>query len=291
MEKKYRAIWFFLLSTLLLTGLVACESPIRRDEDTSVLPGDGYSVSATGQILFRLADTFTKAPETTATTLARDGFHVSATTGKTGNETEVWTNASFTRTGNVFSGDKWWSPSDSSYHFYASNTDLIYHASGATVIASTDQDVVCAYLPAPSFQEPNELAFQHILARLGNVAMQSPELYSTTVSSISITPYISGTYNIRTQEWSHLQPGQTIPLSSSNDIWCIPSYYTLTVQYTLSREDYTESFTKSTLIPLQAGKTSHLSGILPQGNASEIEFTVEVADWTDHAIDIGRYGL
>ena len=71
--------------------------------------------------------------------------------------------------------------------------------------------------------------------------MQGPELYSTTVSSISITPYISGTYNIRTQEWSHLQPGQTIPLSSSNDIWCIPSYYTLTVQYTLSREDYTES--------------------------------------------------
>ena len=291
MEKKLRAKWIFLLSAFLLAGQEACNSPLALDEGIAPLPSDGITISAPTQILFRLAGAFTKASETTAITLARDGFHVSATTGKIGNETEVWTNAAFTRMGNVFSGDKWWSPSDSSYHFYASNADLIYHASGATVTASTDQDVVCAYLPTPSFQEPNELAFQHILARLGNVSMQGPEFYNTTVSAVSITPYISGTYNLRTQEWSNLQPGQTILLSSSNDIWCIPSYYTLTVQYTLSREDYTESFTKSTLIPLQAGKMSHLSGILPPGHATEIEFTVDVADWTDHCIDLGRYGL
>jgi hypothetical protein len=289
MEKKIRTKWFFLLSALLVAGVEACESPMAQEEGSSTLPADEYTISA--PILFRLADGFTKAPETTASTLTRDGFRVSATSGKTGSESEVWTNASFTRTGNVFSGDKWWSPSDSSYHFYASNSDLAYHASGATVTATTDQDVVCAYLPTPSFQEPNELAFQHILARLGNVSMQGPELYTTTVSFVNITPYISGTYNLRTREWSNLQPGQTIQLSSSNDIWCIPGYYTLTVQYTLSREDYTESFTKSTLIPLQAGKTSNLSGILPPGQGTEIEFTVEVADWTDHSIDLGRYGL
>ena len=242
------------------------------------------------QILFRLAEALTKVPETTANTLVRDGFQVSATTGNPGNEKEAWTNASFSRNGEVFSGDKWWSPADSSYHFYASNADLAFDASGALVYASTEEDVVCAHIPIPSFRQPNELAFQHIFARLDKVDIQGPERYTTTVLSVSITPYISGTYNLRTHEWSDLQPGEPVLLGADNDLWCVPGYYSLTVQYTLTLGDYTQTFTKDRLIVLPAGKTSNLLGKLPTGQAQEMEYTLEVADWTDHVIDLGLYG-
>lgn len=233
------------------------------------------------QIMFKLADIATKATETTISTLESGGFKVTATKGTSGDETAVWNNASFTKSGSVFSGDKWWPISNPNYHFYASNMDLTFHASGTTISPSTNTDAVCAYIGTPNYGNPNTLNFQHVFARIGNVTIQAPNYYSVTVSSVTITPYTSGTYNLRTQEWSGKQPGSAVNLNigSANDLWCIPGSYTLTVEYTLTRGEYIKTFTKSGTVTLTAGKTNNLTGTLPNGDAVGIEFSISVAGW------------
>ena len=256
----------------------------RQNLTAQILPIDGK------QIQFAVADEQTKASIVDGNTLRQSGFYVSATTGDTGNETAKWTNVRFTRSGSVYIGGKWWPSVDPQYHFYASNAPLEYTENGGTVTVSTDTDVVCSYIPTASYEVPNILFFNHILARVGTISLEAPSGYDAVINSISFTPLTNGTYNILTHTWSGTSTGEAVTLSSStpNDIWCIPSSYTFTINYTLSVDDYSQDYTKITNVTLVAGKTNNLSGTLPSGDAYRLTFSLDVTAWgnEDHSLTI-----
>ena len=142
------------------------------------------------------AEVSTKA--TAVTSL--DSFYAGCTTGSAGSEVSVWNSSTFTGSGSpmVYKGDKWWPTSDPSYHFYASNAPLSFAAGGTTVAASNATDVICAYMPVPTYKVRNTLSFEHVFARLGQVTVSAPASFAISNVSIKITPKVSGTYNLRT---------------------------------------------------------------------------------------------
>jgi len=254
----------------------------RQNLTAQIIPINGQ------QIQFAVADEQTKASVVDGNSLRVNGFYVSASMGDAGNETEKWTNVHFARSGSVYMGGKWWPSVDPQYHFYASNVPLAYSENGGTVAVSTDTDVICSYIPTAQYRVPNILYFNHILARVGSISLEAPEEYDAVINSISFTPIITGTYNIRTQSWSDTDNGEAVTLSSTspNDIWCIPSTYTFTINYTLSLGDYSKEYTKTTAVTLVAGKTNNLSGTLPTGDAYRLTFSMDVTAWGSEDLPI-----
>ncbi len=247
----------------------------RQDLTAQIVPFHGK------QIQFTVADEETKATVVDGNSLKQTGFYASATTGDAGSETAKWTSVHFTRSGTVYLGGKWWPSVDPQYHFYASNVPLEFSENGGTVAVNTDTDVICAYIPTADYEEPNFLNFDHILARVGTINLSAPSGYNAVVNSISFTPLTTGTYNILTQSWSGTSAGEAVSLSptEANDAWCIPGTYTFTINYTLSLDDYSQEYTKTTSATLQAGKTNNLLGTLPTGDASRLNFTLNVTSW------------
>ncbi len=281
MEKKFTKRLIAFLIGLLPLGLDSCESPLLPEEEDQTVQTLHLTASAGKEIVFSVGEAATKASETDASTLNTSGFKVSATQGDAESETKVWENVNFTKNGNVFSGNKWWPSTNPDYHFYASNLALTHTVNGATINVNTETDAVCAYIQTPNYGQSNTLDFIHILARIGTISLTDPDNYDkTTVNSITLTPVTSGTYNIRTETWSNTQNGTQVNLNKGeNDLWCIPGAYTMTVTYTLKKDDYTKVFTKTADLTLTAGKKTHLQGELPAGDEQELTFTVTVATW------------
>lgn len=285
----------FLAGAALLATTLSC----NKDAAVSVSPED----QLTDQIQFR-----TKWPamvvDTKTTAVVEEGFsafNASATTG-TSSESEVWTSQAFTKSGDVFKGDKWWPKDNPSYHFYASNVPLTFTASGNTVAATNATDVVCAYLATPGYKVTNSLAFSHIFARLGSVTVSETDGYTISDIDIKITPKTGGTYNLKSgfemtdgTGWSSLTTGSPVSIASSspgvqsNDIYLVPGEYTLTASWTATKGNYTQSFSSKNLsVNLVAGKINLISAQI-KGDATEVVFTVSVAAWDDNAINAGVF--
>ena len=242
------------------------------------------------KVAFSLARDITKATVVDASTLNTSGFYVSATTGEPEHEAEVWTNVQFTKSGNVFTAEKWWPSTDPSYHFYASNAPLHFTAYGQTITCFNTEDVVCAYLETPDYNTANTLTFEHVLARVGTVTINGPAGYEVSDLNVSFKPKVYGSMNVRTSHWMMSSNGDptSLSLTENNDLWTIPGTFSFTITYTLTKGDYTKSFTKNSIITLQPGKTNNLTGTLPAGDAVDVNFDVEVTAWDsiDHAITI-----
>lgn len=204
---------------------------------------------------------------------------------------QVWKITSVTQSGSLYSTGKYWPSTDSHYAFYASNnaSTLTYAASGATVApADANTDVVVAYSPydGASFQQNVALTFEHIFARIGTIAVNAPSGYSLTVNSLSLSAPVSGTYNIKTATWSSKgsAASQTIAVGS-NDVYVVPGAYTLSVNYTISLGDYSETLTKTGSVNLQQGKINSITATAPV-SATEIIFTVTVTPWGSNGINV-----
>ena len=263
---------------------------------------DSISQAEDDQIVFRSQGPSIEAGIDTKTTAltSLDSFKASATKGAS--ETQVWTNATFTKSGTVYKGDKWWPKDDETYHFYASNAELTYSSSGNTVHASNTTDVLCAYMASPTYKGVNTLQFKHIFARLGSVTVSASEAYTITGVDIKITPITGGTYNLKTGSdktdgtgWSETTAGaataiaNATPGTKSNDIYLVPGTYALTATWTATKGEYTETFTSKTVnVNLVAGKINNISASL-KGDATEITFKVEIASWTNNSVDAGTF--
>lgn len=276
---------FIFLGTALLCALSSCTR-----EEMSLR-------SETGEICFR-ADGFTAEVETKAAAevTALSTFGVVCTTGAAGSETNSWSIESVTQDGASYKTGKFWPSANPSYHFYASNKALTFAASGTTAaVEDLNTDVVCAYLPSPTYKSSNELTFNHIFARIGSCNISAPEGYSVSGLSVKITPKIPDTgngYNIRTGEWSKTKNGSPTTLctttgsTANKNIWLVPGTYTLTAVYTLSKGDFSKKYTKTASVNIVAGKINNISAALPDagGDIAEIVFTVTVTAWDSNAI-------
>lgn len=277
---------------LALAAIAACSC--NRSKNDSGAPG---------QILFTApfsASVDTKTSEVDATALQSGGFNVSAVKGSGGSDTEAWTNVHFTNDGNVYTGGKWWPISDPSYRFYASNSALSFTQGGATVSASNDKDIVCAYASSPIYKATNQLRFRHIFARLSDVTVSAIDGYTITGVSMSIVPIVSGTYNLYLGDghtidrygWSDTQEGSAVSIADStpgtreNDIYLAPGNYIITATWTATKGDYSETFSNYIVtVVLTSGKMNNINCSLG-GDAESISFKVSVAPWTETNINV-----
>lgn len=297
----------FLAGTALL-ALASCqktESPAAASAAVLETPADetGYS-----PIIFT-ADGFeasvdTKAGPTVVTALS-SGFNVLAAKGSAGSETSVWGNTAFSGS-TSFTGGKYWPETNGSWSFYAANANLTFAAAGSTItLTSIDKDYVTCYLPYGTtanttavYKTSNKLTFEHILAQIGKCTITAPSGYSVSGLTVKVTPQVpksSGTsYNIRTKTFGATEAGTETTLctavgsTTDNDLWLIPGDYVLTAAYTLTKGDYSKSFTKTASVTIAAGKNSNISATLPAPTGSDaaqnITFTVQVTAWADQAI-------
>ena len=284
----------FILLPLAAAALAAAVS-CNQDPAPAASPAEPNEIvfSAGGAMA---AEVSTKA--TVVNSLESSGFYVSATSGTTA-ESQLWSNAAFSYSSGKYKGSKYWPLENNGMHFYASNANMSFSADGCIVegASANTKDIVCAYLPSPTWKEPNDLTFEHIFARVGNVTVTPPSDYSVSGFSITFTPFISGNYNIKTGEWSgkaadSSSPNKSIATSTANvndnNLWVVPGEYELTATYTLERGTgagrYQEQFTKKATVNLVAGKVSSIQTTLPDGNAAEILFNVTVTPWGSNAI-------
>lgn len=280
---------------LIFTAAVCVLAVSCKQESVPAGPSSG-----TEEIVFTANDSFSAEVSTKTsiiTSLESTGFYASASTG-TSSETLLWNNASFNYVSGQYKGNRYWPAVNNGIHFYASNSAITFNSNGCSVngVSAKEKDVVCAYLASPTWGVANELAFEHIFARIGTVTVTAPAGYSVTNLNISFTPSISGNYNIKTKTWSNeaadtSSPSKIIASAAStndNNLWIIPGTYTLTATYTLEKGTgdgkYSESFTKTANVTLLAGKLNSIQTTLPEGNATEIQFTVSVTPWGNNSI-------
>ena len=246
---------------------------------------------------------------TTSATLNTNGIYVGCTTGTAGSETQVtgWTSpysVLFSKTGDYFVGDRWWPQSDGNYHFYGCSQSMTFAAGGTTVAATNTVDVVCAYMPNPSFRNTNTLQFKHIFARLGDVTFVAGDGFTVTDISVTIVPKTGGTYNLRAGNgqtdgtgWSSVTTGSatqianSTPGTKSNDLYLVPGSYAVTATWKATIGDQTKIYTSDSYsLNVVGGKVTTLTATMT-GEASEIQFETSVEAWGAENIGIGEYPL
>lgn len=230
-------------------------------------------------------------------------FNVAATVDGKSSEEYAWASPHYVlfskQSGSPdFAGNKFWPKDDPKFHFYASNVALnCTDGKTPTVTAANTTDIVCAYLAKPTFKASNALTFRHIFARLGTVTIAAPDKgYSFKSLAVSLTPVKGGTYSIKdgygktdATGWSGTSTGTALEIASAqgvnaaSDEYLVPGKYTLTATYTLQKDLYEESFTKTGSVDIQGGKINNISASLPTpesgAGAVDIIFSVSVVAW------------
>lgn len=169
-----------------------------------------------------------------------------------------------------------------------------FAATGTTVEASSETDVIVAYLPNPTYKSLNVLQFEHIFSRIGSMTITEEEGYTITDVHATVVPNISGTYDIfagyevtdGSAGWSSLSAAagpyelaETAPGTRSNDIYVVPGTYVLSLSWHARRGNYEQDFVNMPLeIHLAAGKVHHFTAQLG-GLAHEIQMSYDVTDW------------
>ena len=162
---------------------------------------DGIEYKSSRYVEFNVPSFATKAGGVTPTE-SLGNFICYATTGSKGAETEAWgpmTFAPVSSGSSTYVSEQMWpeGSEDPGWHFYASNTGLEFDAeAGYTVTMASPKDIVCAYLPNPTFRTQNSLTFEHIYARIGRVDITVQEGFEMSGLSLSVSCPDGGVYNV-----------------------------------------------------------------------------------------------
>lgn len=228
-------------------------------------------------------DVQTKA---TAITAIPSTLYFSVTTVTSGSsETQKKASASVSLSDGKIATGLYQTVSPTTYKYYVSNLPINFAASGSTVSASNTTDVIAG--TATSSSTSPSVTLDHIFARTGTLTLKTQSGYDLSNVSwkiASVTGGTSGTYNIAKQAWSSLTALASTSIADSSDMYLVPGSYTLTVSYTLTKGDWTQSFTKKASVTLVGGKINNISGTASGGNASEISLTVSLTPWESNNI-------
>ena len=289
---KIKRYTFLTLLLPLLLASCAKEGPVVPAQSPEGIPEGMIAFAAETP---DVVDFQTRASVVNTSSLNGSGFYASATKGSAGSETSVWTSTSFTKGTTYFTGNKYWNKSNIGYHFYASSRPLTFNASGTTVAATNDYDVVCAYLASPNYRLPNTLTFQHIFARIGNVTVTAASGYTISNVSMTVVPKTGGTYNLRTGAWSSVTTGSSTQLANStpgtksNDLYLVPGEYDIVMSWTATKGNYSQSFSKTyTGQSIVGGKVNAITAEFT-GDARDVRFLVNVSNWNNSAVALGEY--
>lgn len=270
------------------------------------------SVPEMDEIAFSLGAE-TRASEVETSNLST--LYVSATTGSS-SESAVFTSASFTKSGSVWKGGKFWPSSNPNYHFAIANVALTHTSAGATVSpANANTDIVVDYIATPTFKATNSVTLEHIFAQVGTVRVKVKAGYKAENIKISLQPKTSGTYNLKTDTWTPGNAGSATYIlgtasagvnitteggaveSSDNDLWLVPGAYVLTATYTITKDAFSKSYSKTATVTLVQCKNNNIGPTTSGGvelpnigpdddDVAEIEFNVTVTPWQDQHVDV-----
>ena len=287
MKNRLILIAVFLLPLICLS----CEEKAEPERsDTIAFKASGLSKT-----------TLTRAAEVTSLS----SFYANCVTGSAGSESSVWNNKTFTLTDGYYVSNAHWPQTDPSYTFYASNQSMTFAADGPTVAASNATDVVCARLADPVYKYRNTLYFKHIFARIGNVTFTNSPSYTVSGISVTLTPVVSGTYNLLEGAnendgtgWSDTVEGSIVsiangtPGTKTNDIWLVPGRYILRASWTASIPGtYTKTFTDiAKPVELVSDAINVITATLA-GEAADISFNVSLEAWDNKPLELGTYPL
>ena len=256
------------------------------------------SLTETGeQIVFSKncveAEVQTKQSVSSVTSLSE--FYVNCVVGSPGVSEQSVFNTKFSGEDRCY-GNQYWPSTDAGYKFYAANAVISPKATGPVLDASVavnTVDIVTAVCLDAGYKMVNQLAFNHIFARIGSCAVSAPDKYTVSELSVSIVPKVSGEYDILAGNgktdgtgWSRIVEGNPVVIanavasSSDNGLYLVPGQYSVAVEYTLVRGAYSEHFSKTSKpFSVSGGKVNNISLTLPEGNAVEIGLSVTVTPW------------
>ena len=211
-----------------------------------------------------------------------------ATTGSAGSETSKWAAASATVSSNKINTGKYQTATPTTYNFYVANQNFSIAAAKTTMtVANNDTDIITARVSSSSATPAIQLG--HIFARTGSLTCNTVSGYTISGVSWKIVGKgdvngTAGSFNMTTNSWESASDklSSEIAITSSSDMYLIPGSYTVKVTYTLTKGDWTKTYTKSADVTLQQGKVNNISGtaVLDSGEgATEIVLNVSVAAW------------
>ena len=226
---------------------------------------------------------------TAVTSENMSSFNLLTNNGATDAQVYLWTaTASRVGTSSTFQTGRYWPNTNPSYHFYASNASLTSVANGATVTADGTLDVLCAYNENPTFNGLSLLNFYHIYSRIAEISVTSSKGYTVSGVSLKIrNAKTGGVYNVGEGSWSNCTVVENAALSEgANDYYIVPGTYTLSIDYTFTKGDYTASFSKTADVTLTGGKNNSIAITLTADPAVPVNFTVRVFDWEAQSIPL-----
>lgn len=349
-----KKVFSIAIVTLAALSFAACnknqpayvsEQPADGSIVFGLQPGEGL---VTGEVITKAA---TIKPATSVTT-----FKAECSTDVAG-KTVVWNNRSFTNNGSgtyMASPKAYWPSTNAGYTFYAvcaaptdANAAVVTSVPDITAASGTGasdgptiavpvnygRDLICAYLPYNSsspgttgtptagkavYKAKNNLAFQHVFARISTVAVTNADPVAT-ISNYTIylkNTKTGGTYNLRTGDgqtngtgWSSLLPadgtnptlltttGSLAPGAAASttgsvynaadqSYYIVPGTYKLIATWTASVDQYTQTYTSkesTSSFAFVGGKINAISCRLT-GDPAELQFSVSVADWTNNSV-------
>lgn len=253
------------------------------------------AVSSSVIILELVSDNISFDVESKATEISSipASLHLERTTGTWKSETAKDASASKSvSTGKINTG---WYQTDTptAYNYYVSNNSITFAAGGSTISASNGTDVIAGCTQGATDSTTPSVTLDHVFARTGTLTCNTQSGY--TISNISWkiksksggTGGTAGTYNIATKGWNGVTALSEQALTSSTDLYCTPGAYTVSVTYTLTKGEYTKSFTKSGDVTLVAGKINNIVCTAIGGNASGIVLSVSLTQWSSETLNLG----
>lgn len=231
-------------------------------------------------------DDFSVETKATAVTSIPSTLYWGATTG-TSTETAKWSTASAsTSSSNIYTG-KYQTATPTAYNYYIANQT--FTVGGDMAVANNDNDVIVGRLAQSTSATPS-VTLNHIFARTGTLTCNTQSGYTISNVSWTITSYGSvtgtaGTYNMKSQSWTSRSASLSeTAITSSSDFYLLPGEYTFKVSYTLTKGDYSQSFTKSGRATIVAGKVNNISCTAIGGSASEIQIGVSLTAWGTQSV-------
>ena len=271
---------FVLMSVLAVA--VSCSKSVDMPSagvgDEIVLNIDGGNIDM---------DVDTKADATALTEIPAT-LYWGATKGTRGNTAETRYRAATSRSvsGGKLGTGRYQTAPPTAYNHYVSNVSFTVPTTGnVTMTAANTTDVVCGWTEAQTSATPS-VTLNHIFARTGTLTCNTQSGY--TISDVSwkivgksTVNGTAGTYNLSTGAWTAASTKLTTAaaITGSSDMYLIPGTYTLSCTYTLTRGDWTQTFTKSADVTIEGGKINNISGTATGGAASQIVLTLSVSPW------------
>lgn len=233
----------------------------------------------------------TSETKTTALTSLPSTLYWCASTGVSGSsDTQKYAPAQGSVSSGKISTGKYQTATPTSYNWYLSNHVMSIAATGPTIsVADNSTDLIAGVTKATDSATPS-VTLGHIFARTGTLTFNTQSGYTVSNVSWKISRASSGTsgsYNMASNVWT---PGTTAmsatAITSSSDMYLIPGTYTFTVSYSLTKGDYTDSFTRSGSAELVQGAVNAITASATGGNAQEIILSVSLAAWGSNSATV-----